>query len=356
MPSRAEIETILAEDILYGAEVAQMLGVTPQAVNNMVYRGRLLPIRTGPGANLFLREDVEAFRAGKRQLPILSPVDIVGDGVTRICTEYVSSFDQARLDSIVSVALYEFAYDAARDRYTSPVRDCYLTEQKLVATTTPQCVITFDDRSELWMKGFNTGYGGTGPSGSYEFLTGMLGVPKDIAKAVYYASVAKFTRADGKNWVLAEASTPDKDMITPPRLDYYYYLGTHVVAVTLDQHSKEVDWPKYMPYISPFLEEPSHIEIISKEEARATGRVERSWSGTTNSFQLIIHDRSGTQVWINLDIPDNAKIHNQTNLITLFEQLDMPLPEETQESFSSRLRRLLQTTLFVNRRTPAGGR
>lgn len=356
MPSRAEAERFLSEEVLYGGEVAQMLGVPPQAINNLVYRGKLIPIRSGPGANLFLRDDIEAYRLGRRHTPILSPVDIVGRGVTRRCLEHLKTFEQDKLDDIISIAFYEFSYDAAVDRYVSPLRDCYSNEQKLVATTTPQCVITFSDGSELWLKGLNTGYGGEGPHGSYEVLTDMLHVPEHIAEAIFYASVAKFTRLDRKHWVLAEALTPDKDMICHPNLSYYYYHGNFVVAVTLDEHSAEVDWPVYMPYVLPFLEDPSHIEILSREDATATGRVERSWPGRTNVFQVSIHDRSGAQVWVNLYVPDNAKIYNQINIITLFEELGMPLPEKTKDTFSSRLGRLMQKTLFVNRRDSAGGK
>ncbi|UOF90742.1 DNA-binding protein [Fodinisporobacter ferrooxydans] len=49
----------IQENLLSPHEVSEYLGVTPQAVNQSVKNGKLVPIKQEPRFSLFLKEDVE---------------------------------------------------------------------------------------------------------------------------------------------------------------------------------------------------------------------------------------------------------------------------------------------------------
>lgn len=65
--SRPIVEQLLKDDVLFTAEAAEILDISPQAVHSLVYRKKLTPIRSAAGGQLFYKADVENLKTAKLQ-------------------------------------------------------------------------------------------------------------------------------------------------------------------------------------------------------------------------------------------------------------------------------------------------
>lgn len=64
---RDAVSEAISREILTPSEVADLLGKSKASVSNLVQRGTLLPIKSsGKGSNLFLRSEIEQYRAYSR--------------------------------------------------------------------------------------------------------------------------------------------------------------------------------------------------------------------------------------------------------------------------------------------------
>lgn len=345
--TREEIQKILTEEVLFGGEAAKKLKISPQAFNNLVYRKSINPIRVGPGANLFLREDVESYLSRKKR-------SILGRRLRRAVfseaigsVEDLNALSQAQIDQIIEIAFYGFAFDAATNDCVAPQRDCYLDEDVLVPAVTPHCVIKFATeagQTQLWINGLNIGYQGEGAKRAFHILSEKLNVPSELAKLVFSTSLLKLTRQDLSEWILAASSIIDRDIRVRPRFRYYYHQGMLVATIVLEEHSWEIDILEYLPMIADLLKNPSHIEVCDKNKAVATGRVKRN-STEEEVFQFLIYGQSETQVWINLRVPDTMELPEQSNLLDLLCRLGMPMVEEV----PVHVKRFLCTNLIIRK-------
>ena len=326
------VARILEEDVLFTAEAGQVLGITPQAVHSLVHRKKLIPIRSSSGGHLFYRRDVEELLAKKTYLPQMTPREIIGGNITSRCKDYLNSLPVEIFDQVLGVAIFEHAFDAARSGYYTPVEPCSMQDKRMVATASPSFVMQLKSGEEIWLRGLNCGYGGTGPTGSVDILIEKLGVAPELANYVYSNSVIKYARLSDGTWEVSDAVENSAVTVGCPRCSFYLYEGRLILAMAVEPNQKTVDWSEYMPLISSYLMHPTSVAISNEEHSVAAGRVEFSSSGKRNIYQVVINDSIGNQLWIDIPVADNIHFTSQTNLASLFETLGLPKPIEPSES------------------------
>ena len=354
MHTKPVVEQVLKEDVLFTAEVAQMLGISSSAVNNMIYRKKLIPIRSTSGAHLFYRGDIEDIINGKVSMPYLKPKEIIGHNITHKCIDYLDTLPSESFVAVVGVSIYAYEFDAVRDGYYTPEEDCYQQDSRLVATKSPSFVLHYESGSELWLKGLNCGYGGTGPNGSIAVLTGKLGVPQDLAEFVYSYSVVKYSRMDDGTWIVDTHEGSPCDANRNPHIDYYVSEGHLIVGITVDPNEKEVDWRRdYFPYMAPFLAPQPSASIKSREQAIATGQVEYYSSGRKKVYQVVLTGSAGNEIWLDIPLDENTRFSKQSNLVSLFAELGLPVIQDPKPEISDYFTRLLTKKLFVRQHNSA---
>lgn len=343
---RNELAAILCDEVLTVSEAAAMLGVTPQAVNNLVCRGRLIPIRTAPGANLFARTDIENYRAAKRKAAAVEPVEIYGDGSTRRAVEIIEGMDDHRRESIKSVALYLEPDDAVADGYVAPVWLCYPNDNRLIGALAPQCVLTFFDGSEIWLCGLTTGYGGTGPQGAHYVLTKILGVREEDADSVYNSAIARFRRRQGV-WYLAEALPASRRRPIYSKPNYYYHRAKLVVAATMFSGDSQDENEAIVRRIAQLVQRPDHMDLLDRSEAIAQGYVVRDYCGIDTVYQVVIHDQSGCQAWISIPVQDDVPLAETASLKEILAVLEVPVLEPERSISRDPISRFLHANLPI---------
>jgi len=55
---REELQQFIGKEILTAAEALEYLGITRQALNSLIHRGKIKPIKDFKGTRLFLRTDL----------------------------------------------------------------------------------------------------------------------------------------------------------------------------------------------------------------------------------------------------------------------------------------------------------
>lgn len=354
MYPKSVVKKILEEDVLFTAEAGQLLGITPQAVHSLVNRKKLTPIRSSAGGHLFYRRDVEDLLVKKNYMPQLTPREIIGHNITHKCTDYLETLPPESFNDVVGVSIYEYEYDAVRDGYYTPEEDCYQQDSRLVATKSPSFVLHYENGSELWLKGLNCGYGGTGPNGSITVLTEKLGVPQDLAELVYAYSVVKYSRMDDGTWIVDTHEGSPCDANRNPHINYYISEGHLVVGITVDPNEKEVDWRRdYLPYMAPFLAPQPSASIKSREQAIATGQVEYYSSGRKKVYQVVLTGSAGNEIWLDIPLDEKTRFSKQSNLVSLFAELGLPVIPDPLSEVSDYFTRLITKKLFVRQHNSA---
>ncbi len=338
------MRTWIQKEILTPQEVAKILGVSRQQVSNLVAQGKLVPAKTVPGCNLFLLEDIETYKFEKTRAQTLLPKKILGGGVTRKCTEFVKS-ELKDLDRIIAIYIYFDDYDAILDGF-------YTTEKiakrdKLMSIKAPTFVIKYDDLEEVWIRGYNCGYGGAGPTGSEEFLQ-LINVPKDIARLVYSSNTIKYYK-EGNTWDFTAESRYDDNGVVKPLRSFnrpHYIYNNNLVIV---QENCGIFWRGRDPLSffknnEDFIPNPNQVVIYSKSKAFETGHYILS-DVEEQYYRVIIKDKSGREIWLDCPVDERKCIMRQIHLKNLLEYLDVDY--STHESLLDSAKKMLGINLTV---------
>lgn len=321
------IKAWVQKEVLTPQEVGKLLGVSRQQISNLVAQGKLVPVKSVPGCNLFLLEDVEKYRIEKTRSYTLVPKTIYGSGITRHCTEYVQ--EQLKdVDKIVAVYIYFDDYDAIMDGFYTTRK--IVKRDKLMSINAPTFIIKYEDLEEIWFRGFNCGYGGVGPSGSETTLI-KIGVPPDMARMVYSSNVIKYYKEGGTWNYTAEWRFDDEGRVKPLRnFDRPHYIFNNNLVITQEHCGvfwKDCDPLSFVKKNLGFLSEPYQIVIYSRAKAIETGHYILS-NVEEQYFCVIIKDRSGKEMWLDCPVDEKKSIARQLHLKELFEFLEVDYPTE----------------------------
>lgn len=336
------LRTRIRQDVLFGTEAAELLGVSKQQISNLVAQKKLTPIRQTKAGNLYLRQDLLEYLERKKKNNYNVAKEIIGYGTTSAVLEYFESIKDIH-DHIIEVNLY-FTRELA-------INDGYFTfegEKKkdtLIYIMAPSCVFVLDDGDEIYINGINCGYGGRGPHGSYDVLT-ALGVEDIEAQKVFSAQrVHAFREEDG--WVLDclydedihveknEIETYRKSMELEGSL---YMYNDHLVMLqdTMTQFYSETKPMDFINKYSYFIPNPVSVTFYSHSEALETGHFISS-SVKEIIYKIIITDVSGKELWLNYYFDENTSINRQQDIKSILDNIgDMEKDVEGQLSIRVR--------------------
>lgn len=320
---------VVEHEVMTPAEVGEMLGVSRQQVSNIVARGKLPVAKSVPGCTLFLRDDVEEYLIKRKKVNVIFPKDIF-EGSTHTCIDYIRTLP-AR-NTIGAVFLFFHPEDAINAGFYTTrevAKKDVLSEIKV-----PQCVLKYDDLTEVWIQGITCGYTGIGPGGAYDMLTEILGVAPDEAEAVYTHKKIRYIR-DFSEWICSAddglyPSEKEKMDQIPLGDQAAYYLFNGNITVLRDH--VQVQWlyddaAQFVKSQLSFVGTPSSVTLMDRETCYKTGHFIASTAGD-KIYSVIVKGLSGREVWLDIDVKENIALKDQQTVMDLLAQFDIHFPEK----------------------------
>ena len=320
---------VVEHDVMTPAEVGELLGVSRQQVSNLVSRGKLPVAKSIPGCTLFLRDDVEEYMINRKKINAIFPKDIF-DASTHKCLDYVRSLP-AR-SNIGAVFLFFNPEDAINAGFYT-TRDV-AKKDVLSEIKVPQCVLKYDDLTEVWIQGITCGYTGVGPNGAYDMLTEILGVAPEAAEAVYKYKKVNYIR-DLPEWICSadDGLYPDTwkmidQMPSGDQAAYYLFNGNIVIL----RDRVQVQWlyddaAQFVKSQLSFVGTPSSVMLMDRETCYTTGHFVGSTAGD-RLYPVIVKGLSGREVWLDINVKENIALKEQQTVMDLLAQFDIHFPEK----------------------------
>lgn len=322
------LKEFIEHDILFASEVAELLNVTKPHVNNLVSKGLLIPIKQNKAGNLFLRSDIELYRNKHLVKNISQPREIIG-GCTNYAVDYIKEL--VNEDNVESIFVYFNKELAIKDGYYTYQRglNYYNKNNKdvVIYLEAPDCVIKRNDGEEFFINGINCGYNGTGPNGTIKVLK-YLNI--DISENIIYTSSSVKLFKNGCEWEYYNISKEDDDLLGlgenfRQHMELEGKICKYNDTLVLlqnggDKFQRETKPEDFIRKYSYFIPEPVKVTFLSHEEALKTGHVLNTYKGR-ESYQIIITDVSGRELWLDFFVDDNKPIKKQPELVELLESL-----------------------------------
>lgn len=315
----------VGELILTTHEAEALLGLTRQTINTLIKNGELPLLKVTTNGNLFLKADIELYRAKRLKINYDNNRIIEGNSNT---------FDTARLfdemkdryHEIDKVNVYFSSDLAVLDGYVART-DTYVNGMMMLMG--PTFVVHFENGEERYFNGFNCGYGGTGPNGSVKALM-KLGVDVTEAERVYNSNRMLYVKEDGV-WKTIDRHEDKGDCAT--NMNLFSRNGNFIMVQNSSNiTNKDMEAKKFLNQYMFFLPEPVGVEFLSKEEA-----LEKNYYGGSpirpTCYQIVITDISGRQIWIDYPVNKMSMKYDAT-LKEVLEMIGFEMPEETESAFT----------------------
>lgn len=326
----------IKENMLFTSEVCQILGVSRQQISNLVKQGKLSPLKENANAAIFLKSDIDAYIAEKMSWNIHYRNEIIGNGNTFHSRKHFDLIEELH-DEIVEVHLYFHSQDAMFDGYYT-LQGRY-QRNTLLGLEAPTCVMKLTDGKEYWYNGFNCGYGGTGPNGSYDALI-KLRVPEALAKKLFYTEKISFYKVKETWEMVNRADSIAKSDYPDFECNICLYNNRLVLVQTkAEKYKKERKYGDFLEKYNFFIPKPIEITFFSREEALNTGHYVSTFRYST-IYQIVIKDVSGNELWLDYQFDENLPIKKQQNIEEIMKKIGIEIPKN-KESLSERIKEWL---------------
>lgn len=323
----------ISDNVLFSADVRNILGVSRQTISNMVDDGRLIPIKRNSTSMLFFKPDVLALKEQSRQIVEANSKRYIS---TETATDYsVEEFlTVAPLDDIVSVKLYFNRIDAIYNGYYLLYEGTKIYKNQYQDVNAPTFVATTKDQTEYWFFGMNCGYNGTGPRGTEKILK-ELEVPKDKIDLLFNSSQITYHREKDGWSIGAQVQKIYKDAnenCLKTQKSYndiednrFFYLRTGAYnnnPVTVLQ-PRDILMPTMDVQIEEVLEDlffyfgnVAQVLIYDKDEAKASGHIMHQQYNPyfSQTYQVILQNASGYEIWLPYAVDDKKPLYKQPNI------------------------------------------
>lgn len=342
----------IKREVYFTSEAAEYLNISRQQINNIVKNGGITPIKSTTGGMIFLKEDLDNYSNKKSIENLFVPKKIIGDGVTRRSTKFFLQ-EMKDYENIVEVFAYFNTYDAINDGFytttETPKRD------HVMRIEAPTMVIRYENMDEFWFDGFNAGYGGEGPHGTYDVLI-RLGVPKEEAELVFVSNWVKYFK-EGEKWrVINEFRDLRKEYDAEREWIYDMDLNARICSynqnLVMVQYHYRKSWiedepEKFLKKYFYFVPMPVSVTLYTKEMAKATGHYICSTMGETY-YQVVVKDISGRELWLEHYVDANTPINQQSSLANVLKALEIEIPDEKEKGLSFFIKKMLGTKIMIN--------
>lgn len=349
---REFIAGIVRDEVMTASEVADDLGVTRQQLVNLEKKERLMPVVQKKGVNLYIRCDVEKYRAIKNKAQIIVPQPIIGYGVTKKCYEHIKN-ELPNKEDIEAIFIYFNYADAIKDGFytTSGIAK----RDVLMKLNVPTFVVKYSNLDEVWYEGLNCGYSGTGPHGSFEILTQFFNVPNKIAEQVFGARYMKLYR-EGAEWrCICELREIYKNAMESEIDSFksisHLMLFNNKLVLLQEKNSRFWDEDEAKNFLNSnltFISYAKKLTIYPRDLAIRTGHYINSSVGET-IYQIVIEDVSGRELWLNNYVDEVTPIHRQATIGEILEKLDFDLVEDNtrQSSLKKAIKEIFERKIDV---------
>lgn len=323
----------ISDNVLFSADVRNILGVSRQTVSNMVDAGKLTPIKRNSTSMLFFKPDVLALKEQSRQV-------VEANSKRYISTETVTDYSVkeflkvAPLNDIVSVKLYFNRIDAIYNGYYLLYEGTKTYKNQYQDVNAPTFVATTKDETEYWFFGMNCGYNGTGPRGTEKILK-ELEIPDDEIKLLFNSSQITYHR-EGNDWVIGAQvqkvcrDTNENCLQTQKSFDSiednrFFYMRTgaynnnpvtvlqprDILMSTMDVQIEEV-----LEDLFFYFGNVSQVLIYDKEEAKASGHIMHQQYNPyfSHIYQVILQNASGYEIWLPYTVNNKKPLYKQPNI------------------------------------------
>lgn len=326
----------IKENMLFTSEVCEILGVSRQQVSNLVKQGKLFPLKENANAAVFLKSDIDAYIAEKMSWNIHCRNEIIGNGNTFHSRKHFNLIEELH-DEIIEIHFYFHSQDAMFDGYYT-MQGRYQRDT-LLGLEAPTCIMKLADGKEYWYDGFNCGYGGTGPNGSYDALI-KLGIPETMANEVFRTRKVSFYKI-GDCWeVVDRAESITNSKYPDMKCNIGLYNDRLVLVQTKEEkYRKEETYEDFLEKYSFFIPRPIEITFLSKEEALNTGHYVSTFNHS-EIYQIVIKDVSGSELWLDYQFDEKLPINKQQNIEEIMKKIGIEIPKN-KDSISNRIKEWL---------------
>ena len=326
-------ERYLKENVLMTSEVGAILGVSKQQVSNLVKQGKIKPFKENANSSLFLKTNIDEYMATKLSNPKFRDHQVIGDGNTFRSKDHFASIHELHKD-IREVHLYFNKQDAIFDGYFC-LDDRYQTDT-LLRLDAPTCVLKLHNGESIWYDGFNCGYGGTGPNGSYDLLID-LGVTGEVARKLFDSRKISFYKEDDIWEAVDRAGTIANTEYPMTDSDVCLFNGELVLVQNKpEKYEIETKSIEVIERFSFFIPRPVEVTFYNQEEAINTGHFATSINHSS-VYQVVIKDASGSELWLDAIVDEGQRISKQQNLESILKKVGMSVPKGT-ESLSEKIK------------------
>lgn len=337
------LEAYAKDNVLLTQEVCEILGVSRQQVNNLVKQGKIKPLKEAANASLFLKADIDEYLAQKLSLPITEKREIIGNGNTFKSLDHFRSIKNL-YDKIEAVHLYFYAQDAIFEGNYSLI-DMF-QKDTLLRIDAPTCVLVTEEGEKVYYDGLNTGYGGTGPHGTYDMLI-SLGVSEKDAKRVFGSKKVSYYKEDGLWQVVEREETSMKKEKADIEGEVFVYNNSLVLLPNQSSlRKRELDYEQFIAKYEFFVPRPREVYFLSEEEALKTGHYSSKYRNK-GIYQVIIKDVSGNELWLDCPYDENKPLSKQQNMESILRKVGFHISEEKKNSLSDKLKEWLGLTPIV---------
>lgn len=326
-------ERYLKENVLMTSEVGEILGVSKQQVSNLVKQGKIKPFKVNANSSLFLKTNIDEYIATKLSNPTFRDNKVIGDGNTLRSKDHFDSIRELHKD-VQEVHLYFNKQDAIFDGYFC-LDDRYQTDT-LLRLDAPTCVLKLHNGESIWYDGFNCGYGGTGPNGSYDLLVD-LGVTNEVAKKLFESRKISFYK-EGAIWEAVDRAGTIANPEYPMKDSDVCLFNRELVLVQNKPEKYEIETKciEFIDRYSFFIPRPIEVTFYSREEAINTGHFTTSINHSA-VYQVVIKDASGSELWLDSAVDEGQPINKQQNLECILNKVGISVPKGT-ESLSEKIK------------------
>ncbi len=329
--------TFLADNLLTTSEVAEVLQMSRQRVVELARQGKLVPIKQSSSGLLFLRADVAAFKDKvvnwvKGAHP--KYMEFYGSTAHSLSFFHEHVSDMGR---IMAVFIYFDPIDAAHDHFFVPSELFY---GRLQSLSTAHMVIRDENNQEMWLGGCNCGYEGAGPHGS-ETILKELKFPQDKLNDIFDFRVVKFFRDDDYIDVVARDSSFKSDAYLEDDGELFLSDGNLVLLQRDSYKSNELTT---LRRYRKFLPDPTEVLLLTSEQAYNLGYYASTKRFQTMTYNVIIRDYSGREIWLATPI-SKKPVSRQGNLLDILQICGFDMPQSSaMNDFASWLQTIVRRT------------
>jgi hypothetical protein len=349
------LRNYIKANVLTSTEACELLQVSRQRLSTITKEGVLTPIKSVAQTMIFLRSDVENYIKYKRPQHILdsfAPLYDYSGTTSKSLTFFEDNI--SRLSNVVSIFIYFEKMDALLNNFFMPSGDYqgYLLQGLHI----PHFIIRDVEGKELWLGGCNCGYNGAGPNGSIEILdylekSSAIKLPPNYSDVIFSNKIVNFfVNEDGSTETVTRDCIVDSFDGNGSVNAYYHTKRLVLLHDALPSYKSDVEKTIITKYRA-FIPNPTEVIFFPKPNmAREAGYIDLY----QNTYNVIIVDATGRELWLNSCNISITPSHKQDNVREILELCGFDFGNN--ESVSQKISDWLATALHFIRPVSAPSR